>query len=352
MSEAEAKFWGEPVLMEHFVVYCDPTMILHLMQSSICCIKDILEDQDRKGIWDKLIRRTLTGQNLEESEGREERERASVRAFALMLKSMKKPEGPMMALLELICQMETHSTTDHRNPQIRLNCPGHPEGHWVSSRGFLLLEDIEGESASTIQKVEKIQAQNISERELGLMESLYSRIKRQQGEVATKMCLFNARCDTVKFAKVFHDLHSQIQIQKWDTYTTCHPPVLTVEGEIEEEGWELLEKAVSKHPGIFRCLATTKEVILRASTEALKRINEALDPTAFKWSIVNDKSILHDNVDPRVWSILSRNEKCILHDNSEDCIEERLYNAAASEEGKDKEFSRIMEFFMREKGLQ
>ena len=50
-----------------------------------------MEDQENPSIWDKLIRRTLTGLNIEEREGREERERASVRAFALMLKSMKKP---------------------------------------------------------------------------------------------------------------------------------------------------------------------------------------------------------------------------------------------------------------------
>ena len=40
------------------------------------------------------------------------------------------------------------------------------------------------------------------------------------------MCLFYVKCDTLNFAKVFHDLHTQIQVQIQDTACTSHPSKL------------------------------------------------------------------------------------------------------------------------------
>ena len=325
---AEKKFWGCPELMEQFLLYMDPATILSVASSQIssCCIVQILEDSDNPSIWNKLIRRSLKENNPEEEERR-------VKDLTKILKLMKSPKAPMMYLLEFICERNTPNC--RTDPPIQLSCVCNPSGHSVSSRGMVLLEEVEGAFGSSEQQILKIKMMHMDE--VGVLSAMSSRALR--GSVIGKLVLYHVACDSLNFAKQFLNLLRRIGEVTGHCSLMPRPRELKVCGEVGREGWEMLGSALSLHPGVFNCVRTTKEVILRAQKQDLQKINLALS----RW---------------RKWFIMEKGE-CILHGSRRCC--DRMYETEqrwkAAKTNNNKEWGLLEEFLakaqkIREEGLE
>ena len=208
-----------------------------------------------------------------------------------------------MYLLEFICKRNPHVKSQYK-PEIHLSCVCNPSGHSVSSRGFLLLEEIEAEFGSHLQPILKIQIDHMHD--VDLLSALSARAQRCP-DVIQKMEVHTVWCRSLNFAKLFLNLLQRVgRVAARCSLPTGDPSELAVFGEVGGEAWEVLGAALSLHPGVFKVVATFKETLLRARREDLQKIHLALN-TWKKWN-VKEKGA----------------EKCILH-NSMLCSE-RMYN--------------------------
>ena len=99
-----------------------------------------------------------------------------------ILKLMEDIKTNMLDLLDQICEA---------NPvcwlwPTTLNCPRHPDSHSISTKGFLLLEEVEGAFGTTEQTIENIRLDFVVDTLDGpSLSALASRLSRQQQKLTT-----------------------------------------------------------------------------------------------------------------------------------------------------------------------
>ena len=166
-------------MLEKLLTFLDPKSTYYLAQAHNLT-KTVLQG---KYIWNKFIRQSCPRPGSDSSG-------EVVKTFVAILKPMKNPSFHMVDLLEVICDRfspDDDNVGEEGGPMssLHLSCQRHPEGHFVSFEGFLVLEAIEEAYGSAEQPVEAI-AGGVEGNWLGaildhtILSALTARLVRQQ----------------------------------------------------------------------------------------------------------------------------------------------------------------------------
>ena len=171
----QGKIWKIPELAERIVLFLDPLSLLRLVQAGVLS-KQVLKKSISTPVWKNLIRRGSYGED-------------GLQNLVEVLKLIKEPGALLLPLLEAICEKFPSVERD----EVLVRCPHHAEPHSVSSRGFLLLEDVEAAFGTTVQLIESLSAGSLGE---PILSAAGSRMSRQQKpmtsiSVLDKICLEN-----------------------------------------------------------------------------------------------------------------------------------------------------------------
>ena len=150
--EAEAKFWGNPELLEKLFSTLDLDSTLSLAR---VMNKDILKRSMAPKVWDSLVRQNLDVKgyipegNFDQHDESRRYTLDATQKLASILKIMKTPKALLLDALHVICETDPWDSTD----QLELICPSHTEPHSVSGWGFILLEEMEAALGTTEQSI-------------------------------------------------------------------------------------------------------------------------------------------------------------------------------------------------------
>ena len=308
LSKAREKFWITPELVEKLLPFLDPESILVLAQ----CYETVAGVLQGTCIWNQFIRRAFLDQ-----ENRSHLNLDVVRCLVGILKLMKKPKGPRADLLELICQR--FPPEEHQQTFLHQSCPRHPEGHQTSREGFLLLEEVEGAFGSTDMKIETIYSErdycNVSfwtaisarltrcDEAMTSVEIIAFGIHNALAMRAFRIVLQFSPTASTYLEAMYVDIENLAMVQEFRNFLLiCPEPreplnltIFAERGEIGNEGWELLAKAVQLRPGFVESIICSHHVLQEAKMEDIRVV----------WEVVGDVELghyLHDWNESLKWS--------------------------------------------------
>ena len=261
----QGKVWKIPELAERIVLFLDPLSLLRLVQAGVLS-KQVLKKSISTPVWKNLIRRGSYGED-------------GLQNLVEVLKLIKEPGALLLPLLEAICEKFPSVERD----EVLVRCPHHAEPHSVSSRGFLLLEDVEAAFGTTVQLIESLSAGSLGE---PILSAAGSRVSRQQKRMTSisvldKICLENNR-SALSLDTLLQAL--QVKIRQYI--------VVFVEGSIGEEGWKVLSRAMqlpsfqmADGRNVVQSVHASKPGLAEGRREDIKAIWDAVD-----WRFVVYKS--------------------------------------------------------------
>ena len=276
---AETKFWRMPELVEKLLEYLDEFSILSIVGLKLLTVEVLQAASGTSKRFEpkplgKLIRKALGfGQPQTFLQQREKVQRIS----STLLAQLDSPQHLLLEVLDVICAeyMYVRRTAEWRRTSvIRISCPLHTY-HSVSPLGFILLEDCEVAIGinSTKQRVRKIELHGSWDYAdcfwETLLLALVARVHRQ--EVAVQTLAWHSDTfdiNSLNWAVAFNAL-----LQKCDQLLNLK--IVKVRGEIGNEGWEALAKAMQRHPCRL-VFYTSKERMLQIRREDLRTIWEVL----------------------------------------------------------------------------
>jgi len=247
MSDAAAKVWCCPDILENLLTMLDPLSIKRLTQSEMV-EKKVLKRSLSFKIWASLIKRSSYG-------GGGVPVLDDVKDLVAILKflKMEDPDSFLLPLLNHICK---------RFPAeegVSLNHPGHEDPRKVSLEGFLLLEEAESSFGTSIQSIERIDAWFGTILDEPHLSALSSRMKRQENPVASIKIAEVRLGGGLQSAQAFSIL---LQADRVDVR------FLEVSEAIGEEGWRILAKAI--RPGILISIDVTRDGLAQGKRGDIK----------------------------------------------------------------------------------
>ena len=258
-QETEHKFWMIPEMIAKLLPFLD-------LKSTLCLARAHKKTQDvLKGamVFNKLLKRNSPLTELD-----------NVKDLATILKLMKDPKANLSEVLDAIC--ETNPQTSNPNtpnlgsgPGVRMGCPCHLHYHSISSKGFELLEEVEGALGTTEQTVESVIWGNWILPN-NFMAALASRLARQKQKL-TSINIGEIEMSTQKQAADFKTL-----MQALPSSRTVKFGRLKVQEPIGPEGWEFVAKAVQTHPGLLSDVVANQSAFNGVKVEDMRVIWQAL----------------------------------------------------------------------------
>ena len=148
---AMAKVLRIPEMVEHLLLYLDPTSILGLVGLNILSVETLESASQTKNMVFKLIKKVLELDQLKAFEDHREKVKET---SANLLAQLEDPKPLLLEFLHVILAEGKHLDSldppfcSQRDPAILLSCPLHSDHH-VTPRVFILLEDCEAAVGST-----------------------------------------------------------------------------------------------------------------------------------------------------------------------------------------------------------
>ena len=138
--------------------------------------------------------------------------------------------------------------------------------------GYLLLEEVENAFGSMEHKVEGIVIDFLEEPWL-------TTLSLRQQETIGRFDTYTVRCDSKESTEVIASLIQRCpNLNLW---------LLKIRGDIEEEGWRKLAKALRASPKVVRHIDSKKSVALAGRREDLRDVWESLGPRG-SWSVLGN----------------------------------------------------------------
>ena len=267
-----AKVLRIPEMVEHLLLYLDPTSILGLVGLNILSVETLESASQTKNMVYKLIKKVL---ELDQRKAFEDhREKVKVSSSNL-LAQLENPTPLLLEFLHVILRESKHLDRLEPpfcpHPLVSMSCPVHSE-HRVTMRVFILLEDCEAAVGSAEQPVKEV----LDPWCLyfpGWVSALNARASRQECPVTSLNIRFE-RIFNTRFSAVLQDFAALVQ--KCDRVLNLEK-VKILDDCTEAEDWEALARIFERHPSKMLVLSS-KEVMLQARREDLKRIWDALQP--------------------------------------------------------------------------
>ena len=205
-----AKVWRIPEMVEHLLLYLDPTSILGLVGLNILSVETLESASQTKNMVYKLIKKVL---ELDQLKGFEDH-RQKVRETSTNL--LAQLEDPKPLLLEFLHVILTEAKDLDwvlgppfcPNPLVSMSCPLHSE-HRVTMRVFILLEDCEATVGSAEQPVKEV-LDLWSLYFPGWVSALNARASRQECPVTSLNIRFE-RIFNTRFSAVLQDFAALVQ---------------------------------------------------------------------------------------------------------------------------------------------
>ena len=236
---AEWKFWRIPELVERLLLFLDTGSTSRLAKVHPLTMEIL---QSPLG-WRKLLRKSFPCNRM-------------------ILKHMEDPKLPLLDLLDVICHQGVPMTRYGGFIQVSCPSPGHTP-HSVSPFSFFLLEKVEQSLGTAEQAIKKIQVHKL---ENTWLSALSSRAARQEGMVM-QLYAYEVVCKSPEEAVALHNLLRRSQ--------NVSLGQLHIEGEIGEEGWAEIAKAVHLPIRVPK-IRSSKCVMQSAKKADLKTIWDAL----------------------------------------------------------------------------
>ena len=302
----EKLFWI-PDLVENLLPFLDATSTLCLARSKISCILQIL--QDRSVAWDKMVRRTLSGDlkimwSLDseglwilDSEEHAKRVREAFQEKRVQLVSLigvfkMMDDAKSNKLHHLLDVISEKSAPDCKlSPSIKISCFCHGSRS-VSPLGFLLLEQVEGSLGSTLQEIVWIVSPQtvLGFLQEPLLSALASRVLRQH----QKMERLEAGWVKVTSKESARALLTLVQNTQTVGYTAEEGAAwnpsgvwrLKVSGNIEADGWAAIGRALALIPQCVQTVIASKEQMREGVRADLKTVWDSL---SLRWDVGNDE---------------------------------------------------------------
>jgi len=228
------------------------------------------------GVWKRLIERSLPESQNDSRELQEdmvEIKRSTVEFLTDILKMFKNPVSLEMDLLVLICRRFPPCESD----LVHLSHHLPPDQFWtnsVSPQGFILLDVVESTLSTTKQKVEKIQVNVLKE---PLLSAISGRVTRQQRRIS-ELRSWEVRCCSNESAEAVCALVNHCQ--RWTARR------LKVSGDVGQEGWEALRKAVCSPSAHHQLSLDSVKAPLRVMIEGRKEdLRDIWEVVADDWII-------------------------------------------------------------------
>ena len=297
------KLFRMPDLVEKLLPFLDASSTLCLAQSKISCVLQIL--QHRSAPWDKMVRRTLSGNfktmwrlyseglwilDSEEhahnvSESFQEKRAQLVSLVAVFKKMAGAKSDKLHHLLDVISEKSAQDCP--LAPSIKISCSCHAPRS-VSPLGFLLLEEVEASIGSTLQEIVWVLSPRTRYRALQepLLSALASRGSRQQ----RKMERVEAWYIKITSEQSALALFTLVQ----NTHTVGFTPEegdwmdgvwrLEVSGKMEADGWATIARALALIPQRVHSVIASKELMRAGTRSDLRTVWESL---SHRWDVGN-----------------------------------------------------------------
>ena len=250
---AEVKFWNTPELAEKLLSLLDPASVVGLVQSKVL-EKQILQKSLSLTAWNRLIRRCSSNGGGPHCEGLLEKEHVKDAVKILRLINLEDPSMYLLPLLDVVCQFLPGKS-------VEMVCPRHENPHSISSYAFLLLEEVESSFGTLEQSIKSISAAYLYG---PLLSAVVSRMSRQQGKVVS------VRVHTI-FIKNKSDAHAFTTLLQAQTVSAR---TLQVTGQIGEDGWQVLARALQIKPNVVveAWVSASRQGFAEARKEDIKAI--------------------------------------------------------------------------------
>ena len=261
--DAVGKFWNNPELGEGLVSLLDPLSALRLIESNVMD-KEILQKSLSFAAWSNLIRGTSNDEQGLMKEG-------DVRVLVKILHFMdlEEPSTFLMPLLDQICE----SRPGNGSSYVQMICPSHQEHHFISTDAFLLLEVVEGAFGTTEQSVKSVGSGWACG---DLLLAICSRMSRQKEIV-----------DSIQVPRGGFHIKDRGSVEAFITLLKAHWVYikdLDVDGEIGEEGWQALNRALDGKEYVLgkvfisrRDLADARDISIKGIWDATAKGFRILD---------------------------------------------------------------------------
>ena len=250
-ENAVQKFLRSPDLMEKLLPYLDASSALSLAQSRISCLLQHL--QRTSVVWNKLVQRTLPGDNkIPDLDNQEywnrvsesfQEKRVPILSLVTILKMMENAKSHELHLLHVICEKSPPDVNPRWNLgepiSITISCSCH-DSHSVSPLGLMLLEEVEAAVGSTLQEVDRVVLPALVHLREPLLSALASKVSRQQQKEA-KFVMHSFDLTTKESAEALVVLVQNSGHVGWYR-TPAFGFGVIISGNIEAEGWAALAK--------------------------------------------------------------------------------------------------------------
>ena len=221
----------------------------------------------RSFIWKKLVSRSaISGSDLEGLD------REKIGDLVEILNLLEDPEPRLLQLLHAICERYPKEISGEVKEgeeeltyfdldSVFITCILHQAGHKVSTAGFELLELIEGAMGTTLQKLQKIELEQLDENvfDFSLALAFMARIKRQ-----------DLPLQKVKINRVFLWTTTTANLlessEQWDIRR------FYLQRDFGQEAWSWLAQNLERNKYAVEKIWLSAVVMARAKSEDLKRI--------------------------------------------------------------------------------
>ena len=296
--------WETPELVEKLLPFLDPESTLNLAQ----CHEKIPGILQGQLMWNQLIRRAcpFSAENFGWELSRENVD--VVRCLVAILKLVKHPDQPREDLLELICERFPPNKFSGR---LGMACSSHQEGHHVSFKGLVLLDEVERAFSSTHLKIETIASDSgyWGDSEWLALSGTLTRCQETVTSVeagdfeisdATTLKAFRTllqfcpAASTSLGEEIVVDLRNVAMIREFKNLLLFCPdlveePLVIIlnsnygDDDIGNEGWQLFAKAVQLRPGFVTKISCMQHVLQESTKENMRVI----------WEVVKDIELVH-----------------------------------------------------------
>ena len=251
-QETEHRFWMIPEMIAKLLPFLN-------LKSTLCLAQAHEETQNvLEGalIFKKLLERSSPLTQLHKVEN-----------LVAILKLMKDPKPNLPQVLDAICESNSPFPS---SDFVRMDCPHHLHSHFISLRGFKLLEKVEGAFGTTEQTVESVSL-GLSVLPSIIMAALASRLTRQQQPV-TSISVGTIEISNEEQAEDFKTLMQAIPP------TTIQLKALSALKQIGPEGWKFLAEALRTHANLLSRFFVDKNVCNGVKREEMRVFWDALQP--------------------------------------------------------------------------
>ena len=274
---AMAKVLRIPEMVEHLLLYLDPTSILGLVGLNILSVETLESASQTKNMVYNLIKKVL---ELDQRKAFEDHRQKVKETSTNLLAQLEDPKPLLLEFLHVILAEGKHLDSleppfcSQRDPAILLSCPLHSDHH-VTPRVFILLEDCEAAVSSAEQSVKKV-LRLWCPYFSGWLAALNSRASRQECPVTSL---------NIDFAYIFNTrFHAELQhladlLQNCDQVLKLEKVKISAfnDDDTSLDDWEAFARIFERHPS-RRLVFSSKKAMLQARREDLKRIWDALQP--------------------------------------------------------------------------